>query len=52
MNSKLEMLIEKLQMLMYSCVFVEHKLFWLKMWNESIVFKKAKKFPNFGFCDS
>jgi hypothetical protein len=45
MNSKLEMLTEKLQMLMYSCVSIEYKLSWLKMWNKSIVFKEAKKIP-------
>ncbi len=51
MNFKLEMLIEKLQMLAYARVFLEQKLTWLKQWNESSVIRKAKKFPTFGFMN-
>ncbi len=44
-NPKLEMLIEKIQMLMYSTISKEYKVSWLKQWNESKVLKESKKFP-------
>ncbi len=52
MNSKLKMSIKKLQMLTYSCVLAKQKLSWLRMSNESIILKEAKKFPKFGFSNS
>ncbi len=38
-------------MLAYSCVIPQHKLSWLKTWNEFNVFKETKKFPKQGFLD-
>lgn len=52
MNSKLEMLTEKLQMFTYSYVLAKKKLSWLRISNESIILKEAKKFPKFGFLNS
>ncbi len=46
------MLIEKLYMFVYSCISTKHKLSWFRMWNEFVVFWKAKKFSKFGFSDS
>jgi hypothetical protein len=44
-NLEPKMLIEKLQMLVYSFVSKEHKVSWLQQWNEYKVFREAKKFP-------
>jgi hypothetical protein len=35
MNPKSEMVTEKLQMLVSTCVSIDHKLFWLRQWNRS-----------------
>jgi hypothetical protein len=45
------MLIEKLHMLVYYSVSKEHKVSWLKQWNEFRVMKEAKKFPKHGFSN-
>jgi hypothetical protein len=42
-NPKLEMLIEKLQMLMYSFMNKEYKVFWLRQWNEFGMLKGVPK---------
>jgi hypothetical protein len=52
MNLELEMLIEKLQMFAYSCIPTEQKLSWLRMWNDYVVIKEAKKFPKLDFSNS
>jgi hypothetical protein len=35
MNPKSKMLIEKLQMLVSTCVSINHNCFWLRQWNQS-----------------
>jgi len=38
-------------MFKYSFVIKEHKVAWLKQWNEFGVMREAKKFPKQGFSD-
>jgi hypothetical protein len=49
MNPKLEMLTEKLQMLISTCVCTNQKRFWLKQRNQFEVLREAQKFPNRDF---
>jgi hypothetical protein len=52
MNLDQKMLIEKLQTLTYSFILVEHKLSWLKMWNEYVVLQEVKKIPKPEYSNS
>ncbi len=51
MFSKLEIIIQKLQMLVTSYVNSKQKVKWLKQWNEPIVAKEATKFPKQEFLN-
>lgn len=52
MNSDLEMLTEKLQMLALTTICNEQKVSWFIQWNESSVLKEVKKFLKQGFFNS
>jgi hypothetical protein len=52
MFSELEMLIEKLQMLVTSYVSSEQKVKWLKQRNQPVGVREATKFPKQGFLDA
>jgi hypothetical protein len=45
MNPDAKMMIEKLQLLVYSQVSNEQKVSWLKEWNQSPILKEVQKFP-------
>jgi hypothetical protein len=49
MNPEREMFIEKFQILVLTCVTTDHKLFWLKQWNQFGVLRGVQKFPKQGF---
>jgi hypothetical protein len=49
MNLEPKMFIEKLRMLISTCVNTNRKLFWLKKWNQSRVLREAQKFPKHEF---
>jgi hypothetical protein len=51
MDLKPEMFIEKLQMLACTQVSNEHKVSWLKLWNQFGVLEEVVKFPKQGFSD-
>jgi hypothetical protein len=51
MNLNLKLLTKKLHMLIFAHVTNEYKVLWLKLWNQSIVLKEARKFPKHGFSN-
>jgi hypothetical protein len=52
MNLNLKMIIEKLQLLVFSQVSNEHKVYWLKKRNQSPVMKEAQNFPKVKLLDA
>lgn len=51
MSFELEVLAEKIQMLVTSCVSNEQKVKWFKKWNQLAIAREVTKFPKQGFLD-